>query len=120
MEHMCWIGCPGKCKLPLGYPHRRTPPGRYGTVVYGFTVFWPAPAYATGYGTSRSKRVCAKCSAHPGVRYGLAAAPPSCVVAPPRHGREGWEREGRIVDLPAQKAEEVGHRRCYPRAPPHR
>jgi hypothetical protein len=26
---------------------------------------------------------------------------------------EGWEREERVVDLPAQKAEEVGHHRRY-------
>jgi hypothetical protein len=96
---------------PSGYPHWRTPPRRYGMVAYGFTVFLACTGVRTGYGTSRSKRVCAKCSAHLGVRYELAAAPPPCVVAPPRHGREGWEREGRVVDLPAQKAEEVGHRR---------
>jgi hypothetical protein len=93
-----------------------------------------APAYATRTLRGRGVWFC-PFFAHIGVRHCIqvpfrvrvrqiqhpsrgvlrpAAAPPPYVIAPPHHDREGWEREGHVVVLPVQKAEEVGQRRRYP------
>jgi hypothetical protein len=74
----------------LGYPHRRTPPGRYGTVAYEFGIFLPASGNGRPqrHNQRSSSRALRPTTAPPCVR---------CCCSAPR--QEGEEREGCVVEV---------------------